>query len=355
MSAGWDINEKSIPQNWVKLAVMRNVHLLIADLFLPETFADEVCAGLQLPALEKMLARGRWTNPVTDCSMEDVLCGMFGVDALAPVSAAFDGLGEGCWLRADPVYMRLQREQVVMLPNGKISADEAMQFCASLNEHFTGQGVEFLAPHPARWYLRMNESPDITTVPISQAAGCSIHGNLPKGADAGRWNQLFNEIQMLLFAHPLNEAREARGEAPVNSVWFWGNGEAGQAKSICERISSDQVLVEMLAAAADIPFSDWRSVWREEDQLLVWTGLRTALQRGDLAAWRDALQQFETGYAQPIWRSLRDGKIASLRIDILGGDSLQQLRLARFDAWAFWRRSKRLPDYSLTIKPAVAR
>ena len=36
----------------VKLAVMKNVHLVVADLFLPKEFAAEVCAGLQLPALE---------------------------------------------------------------------------------------------------------------------------------------------------------------------------------------------------------------------------------------------------------------------------------------------------------------
>jgi len=42
-----------------KLAAMRNVHLVICDLFLPKEFAAEVCAGLRLPALEKMLARGQ--------------------------------------------------------------------------------------------------------------------------------------------------------------------------------------------------------------------------------------------------------------------------------------------------------
>jgi len=43
----------------------------------------------------------------------------------------------------------------------------------------------------------------------------------PKGVEALHWHQLFNEIQMLLFSHPVNEAREVRGELPVNSVWLW--------------------------------------------------------------------------------------------------------------------------------------
>lgn len=331
---------------------MKNIHLLIADLFLPKDFAAEVCAGLRLPALEKMLARGRSEMQQT-VPLEQALCGMFGLPeraAAAPISAEFDGLGEGFWLRADPVHVRLQREQAVLLPNVVVSADEAMQLCASLNAHFAGQCMEFFAPHPARWYVRLAGLPEITTVPLSQAAGRNIHGNLPTGTDARRWHQLFNEIQMLLFAHPLNEVREARGDMPINSVWFWGNGEDARVQSTYDSASSDEILTEMLAAAAKVPFSSWSEQWcveaGEGQQLLVWTGLRDALQRGDLAAWRSALQDFETGYAQPLWQALRGGKIAQLRIDILGGDSLRQLHLTRGDAWAVWRRGKCLADYS---------
>lgn len=209
--------------------------------------------------------------------------------------------------------------------------------------------MEFFAPQPNRWYLRLEQSPDICTIPLSQAAGRNIHGNLPTGADARRWHQVFNEIQMLLFAHPLNEERSARGEVPINSVWLWGQGEAATVQRRYDSASSDEVLVEMLAAVADIPFLAWPECWqgRGNEQLLVWTGLRGALQRGDLAAWRDALQAFETGYAQPLWQALRRGEIAQLQLDVLGGDSVWQIGLTRGDAWAFWRKGKKLADYSV--------
>lgn len=331
---------------------MKNVHLVIADLFLPEDFAAEVCAGLHLPALEKILARGR-AESQRAVSLEAALCGLFDVPGapVAGISAVFDGLGEGCWLRADPVHVRLQREQVVLLPDVQVSPDEARQLCASLNEHFAGQGMEFFAPHPQRWYVKLAELPDIATVPLSQAAGHNIHGNLPAGAEARRWHQLFNEVQMLLFAHPLNAAREARGAVPVNSVWFWGNG-GGDIAPRCayDSVSSDEVLVQMLASAAGVQFADWPTSWRSEAggdrQLLAWTGLRSALRRGDLAAWRQALVDFEKDYAQPLWQALRSGKIARLQVDIFGGDTLRQSYLTRGDAWAVWRRAKRLPEYS---------
>ena len=191
-----------------KLAAMKSIHLVITDLFLPNDLAAEICSGLHLPALEKMLARGAsmGSDPSTSsgrtgegASLEDLLCKIFGVpcqpDApIAPVSALFDGLGEGCWLRADPVHLRLQRDQLVLLPNVEVSAGEATQLCFALNEHFAGQGMEFFAPHPQRWYVRLDRLPDIKTVPLSQAAGRNVNGLLPKGAGAMRWHQLFNEI-----------------------------------------------------------------------------------------------------------------------------------------------------------------
>ncbi|MDO8261945.1 MAG: hypothetical protein Q7T21_01835 [Gallionella sp.] len=359
---------------------MKSVHLVITDLFLPNDIVAEVCAGLHLPALEKMLARGVSTKPLIlspsassgqaprsgvegsgrtgeGGSLEALLCVMFGVPCkpdvpIAPISALFDGLGEGCWLRADPTHLRLQRDQLVLLPNVEVSADEVGQLCYALNEHFAGQGMEFFAPHPQRWYVRLDRLPDIETVPLSQAAGRNVHNLLPKGAEALRWHRLFNEIQMLLFAHPVNEAREARGELPINSLWFWGGGCGVNStlQKTYDCVSSDEVLAGMFASAAGIPFSSWPKQWHDEDvgrQLLVWSGLRRALQQGDLGAWRAALQDFETGYAQPLWQALRAGKILQLQVDILGGDRARRLLLNRADAWAFWRRSKPLAGCSM--------
>lgn len=336
---------------------MKSVHLVIPDLFLPKDIAAEACSDMCLPALEKLLGRGR-SEILEPVLLENHLCGLFGVpgrgDApIAAISAVFDGLGEGCWLRADPVHLRLQRDQMLLLPNHGINADEAGQMCAFLNEHFAGKGMEFFAPHPLRWYVRFDRVPDIKTAPLSQAYGRNVRGLLPRGAEGTRWHQMFNEIQMLLFAHPLNEAREARGELTINSVWLWGaGGPVGVLQKTYNSVSSDDVLSEMFAAAAGAPFAGWPAQWLDEPgdgrQLLVWTGLRSALQRGDLAAWRAALQGFETGYAQPLLQGLRTGKIAQLQMDIPGGDSIRRVSLSRGDVWAFWRRIGRLPGYSLT-------
>ena len=132
------------------------------------------------------------------------------------ISAAFDGLAAGCWLRADSVNLSLQRDQL-LLASVQAGSEEAAALCASLNAHFAGQDIEFFAPHPRRWYMRLDALPRIITTPLSEVVGGDVRRALPTGEDAARWHRLFNEIQMLLHAHPLNEAREARGELPINS------------------------------------------------------------------------------------------------------------------------------------------
>lgn len=336
---------------------MKSVHLVIPDLFLPGDFAAEVLAGLALPCLQKMLGRGQGEilEPV---QLETLLCKIFGIPVLndapiAAVSAAFDGLAAGCWLRADPVHLRLQRDQMLLLPVTEINAEEAGQMCASLNEHFAGQGMEFFAPHPQRWYVRLDALPAIRTLPVAQLIGRDVRRALPTGEDAPRWHQLINEMQMLLHAHPLNENRAERGILEINSLSLWGAGDSSSLRleQVCDHASSDDLLVEMLARAAGIPFSAWSGQWQDANidgrQLLVWTGLRSALQNGDLATWRNAIQDFESGYAQPLWQALRDGKIAQLRLDILSAEGVRRVILTRGDAWSFWRRTRCLAEYSL--------
>jgi hypothetical protein len=212
--------------------------------------------------------------------------------------------------------------------------------------------MRFFAPHPQRWYVQLDTLPSIQTIPLSAVLGTNVRYALPTGADAIRWHQLSNEIQMLLFEHPLNQTREARGKLPVNSVWLWGVGNSGSL--VCEnyeQVSSDEVLVEMLANSSSVPFSAWSAQWNEagsdDRQLLVWTGLSLALQKGDLAAWRSALQDFEAGYVQPLWHALNVGKLTQLQIDIMGESSMSCWQLKRGDTWAFWRRVRKLEKYSL--------
>jgi hypothetical protein len=170
---------------------MNHLHLLIPNLFPPQEIAAEVCAGLQLPALEKILARGSAsTSPAQ--TLEDWLCVAFGAQSVAPVRAAADGVevGAAYWLCADPVNLQLQRAQMLVLPDVMQSQEDAAALCARLNEHFAGMGFHFVAPHPQRWYVQLEAEPQMVTSPLQQVAWCDAMFHQPQGTDALRWQRI---------------------------------------------------------------------------------------------------------------------------------------------------------------------
>lgn len=345
--------EREAPDD--KLPAMNSVHLVIPDLFLPQEIAAEACAGLALPALETLLARAQPESGAAE-SLEAWLCTVFGVagQAIAPVCLRADGLepGEFYWLRADPVYLSLQRDQLILHPQVQLAADEAVQLCASLNAHFAADNLRFFAPHPQRWYLRLDGVPDMSTRPLAQVEGCNVFEYLPQGQDALYWHGVFNEIQMLLYEHEVNQAREARGELPINSVWLWGGGcAAGELARPYTMMYGDSDLASAFAQAAGIPHAllpeDATQCDAEGDMLIVVEVLRRAHQQGDLHAWRAGLQRVEQCCAKPLLDALRSGRIARLTLEIPQAGAARRLVLSRGAAWKLWQRPRPLASYAV--------
>ena len=330
-----------------------NCHVVVADLFLPADIAGEACAGLDLPALESLLARAQ-AAALTEDTLEEWLCRAFGVSdqAIAPVTLQSDGIPpEGYyWLRADPVHIQMQRDKMILHPEVTLTADEAAQLCASLNTHFAGHGLHFFAPRPQRWYLRLDSAPNMGTHTLAQVAGKNVHRHLPQGPDALRWHQIFNEIQMLFYDHAVNVARAERGGLPVNSVWFWGGGQATREWSQpFAEIITDNPLAEAFAQAAGIPCialpDDMNRIGQSDNQLIVWDGLRRALQRGELHAWRDAVLRFELSCVA-LKRALRAGRLSQLTFDVLNAGDARSFVSTRTASWKLWRVTKPLAYYS---------
>jgi hypothetical protein len=83
------------------------------------------------------------------------------------------------------------------------------------------------------------------------------------------------EAQMTLHGHPLNAAREAAGQRPINSVWFWGCG-AMPTRALPASLSLDASL---------------RSTWIQ----------------GDWAGWAEAWRAIDDQHLRPLLPRLRDG------------------------------------------------
>lgn len=130
------------------------------------------------------------------------------------------------WLYAAPVHLVLQRDsfslsEPVPLP---LENDEITALTHSLNQHFQADNMQFFW-HENVWFLKLKTNPNIQTCLPNVAINQDIAQYLPTGAGAMQWAKFQNELQMLLFSHPVNAAREAKRLPLINSIWCYGGGE----------------------------------------------------------------------------------------------------------------------------------
>jgi hypothetical protein len=284
----------------------------------------------------------------------------------APPSAALSLLGEGgepgasAWLRADPVHMRVDRDQLLIDAQSAASLnhDDAAMLLAMLNAHFAHDGMLFRATVPQHWYVQAGQSLDATFTPLREAEGRNADSVRPTGADALAWQRNANEAQMLLHEHPVNIAREARGENAINSVWFWGAGALPPPPQFRFRqVWSDEPVARGLALLASIPVAAAplsAAHWLERETasgdagryLVVLDTLReTARERG-IDAWRSALTDFERLWFQPLLDALRSDSIGMLTLHALTPHCAVSAETIRGDLVKFWRRTKPLAAYA---------
>jgi hypothetical protein len=160
-----------------------------------------------------------------------------------------------------------------------------------------------------------------------------------------RWHRVFNEVQMLLYEHPVNQAREARGELAINSVWFWGGGIDAEVERNFVLTCGENELLQSFASVAGVEHQTaFPEIWPEGDSLCVWEGLSVAIQRGDLYGWRESLQHLDTEWLKVLLEVLAGGRVDSL---ILHVPQARQYELTRSELRKFWRRPRNLAQFSL--------
>lgn len=324
--------------------------LLFPGLLWPAAAGDEPYRQARAPALELALGRARIAGAAGGTLAWLARQWQLGD---APPWGALSLLGDGgtpdahFWMRADPVHLRVHRDHLVLADATAfaIAQTEAHAITDALNAHFAGDGFAFHPLRPDRWYLRVAAPPRLRTTPLAEVAGRDIEGRLPAGDDALAWHRHVNEIQMLLHALPANEARETRGELPVNSVWPWGGGVLPQGlPRPFEVIACDDPVIAGLALASG---ADQRPAAAGLDAMLP-TPPRNALvvddtfaaatRYGDLTAWQQALARSDAAWIAPALDALRAGRLAGLDLVLGGGDRMLTASLTRGELRRFWRR-----------------
>lgn len=338
--------------------------LLIPHLWWSRGAGDDAYRELRLPHLQRFMACAR-REAFTALGWEAWLCQAFEVERqvdwpIAPLTLMVDGIdpGDAYWLRADPVHLRAHRDRLLLADSSvlQLRHDEAFALVAALNRHFAEDGLQFTAPHAERWYLRLDRGPGIETLTIDEAAGGFIDGCLPAGASAMQWHRLLNEAQMLLHDAAVNEAREARGALPANGVWLWGGGyRTAVPGRHFSSVVADEPLAIALAASADIASESlpaaaapWLHAQRksaENHVLIVLDGLTGPSRRGDLDAWRAALETLDARWIDPLVEALKRGQLTGCALVAPGSTGCERFELSRGDLYRFWRRTHSVAHY----------
>ncbi len=316
----------------------------------PATLADALPSAGPFPVLEALLGRsGR--RPAARADGEGLLCALAepppSVGAL--LALGFGVEGERVCYRAAPTHLRPDRDRLLLFAGDALnpSADEAAQIARDFNRLFSEDGLELQA-EDGEWLLIADAAPGPDLPPLSAVAGRYLDTVIPNEAAARPWRKLLNEVQMFLHDHPVNAARQASGELPVNGLWFWGGGrrnDLGVDLSI-RRIHGDDPLVRGLTRgssgvehAPGLPAA--RSLAESGAAVFVWPDAERALLGGDAEAWLGALQRFEHEYAG----ILRDVVFQyGGRVELRTGNGWTHL-IGPGDRWRFWRRPRSLRDW----------
>lgn len=294
-----------------------------------------------MPGLQRILARGKWH--AGEASLANALCLAFGIphqqdSPLAPITARHDGINTdvGYWLRADPVHLQIHMRGTSLLDAYQVGlgAEESSALASSLMPLFRDAGWHLLAPTATRWYAHPAHALNLHTTPLDEAASRHINSALPTGPDAPQVMRLINDTQIILHAHPVNKAREARGLAPINSLWLWGGGLLAKPARGFQHVLADQVEALALARFTASPHAPGPArladVPRAASSLVV-------LHEFPADADATAARRLDTDWFQPLLQALRLGHVRHVTLTLTGPEG-GCVRLSWTDAWRFWRK-----------------
>jgi hypothetical protein len=324
------------------------------ELVVPGLFEKK--SSIRLRGLELLLARGRrkregpepkrlepWLRDAFSLGDKAIPAG-----ALSLIAANRDP-GSDSWLRADPVHLRVMRDHVIVVPPEAltISQAEADAFCATLNQHFTG-AMQVVPLDPRRWVARLfGREIELEDVPALQVAGRQ------RPPSRGRDLEV-SEIQMVLHAHAANEAREARGEPTINSLWLWGAGRAGKPTSPWASVLADEPLAMGLALLARTRYrslhpgaAQWlQSAPEDGRHLVLLDALRAPVLLGDEDRYHTALTALEKDWFAPLVAALRAGRVGMITLHVPDGAEAVSFEAIRGDLRRFWRMAKPIEHYA---------
>jgi len=303
--------------------------------------------------LSAWLSRARISNyevSLTEQAITDFL-GMTDGTAV-PVAALsyLQDFGEppgGACMRADPVHLRADSSGLILFDatTFELNEDDSQALAQAVDAHLAAVGWHLRHGPCQRWYLLGDAGePVLNTLALPKWRGAPVPATPFAGKEAVAWTARLNEIQMLLYNHPVNQARATRSEIIINSIWPWGEGTlTARVAPAGVQLSADNVCargaVRWCGLAASEPLEDTAACLARlasgEPLLLLLESCRVAAAYGNFDHWQRAVACLEKHWFAPLLAALKAGRLDRLELWPLNG---KRYRLERRQLRYFWRR-----------------
>ncbi|MDD5333119.1 MAG: phosphoglycerate mutase [Rhodoferax sp.] len=270
------------------------MHLLIPFAFCSSEGCATALRSLKLPQLEKLLARLA-PGPLDQGDLfslspphERALARALGLPvadgmiAWAALDARQSRSAGGAWGFITPCHWQVGSKHVVM--SGSILPDfpepESQALLAAMQPYFEEDGISLHYQQASTWLAHGELFDGLASASLDRVAGRQVAGWLPPTSNAAKLLRLQSEMQMLLYNHPVNDARAARGAVPVNSFWLSGTGALPQPPQPAAADPAPQVVNSLREAALNEDWAAWAQAWTALDATECATLLK-ALAQGD--------------------------------------------------------------------------
>ncbi len=240
----------------------------------------EACAPivqrLRLPNLQKLLRRLRpramdrgevsTFSPPHERALARVL-GLPVRDGQIPWAAWHAHPAAGAWGFVSPCHWVMGQNEVTMSATALADFPEAESraLLSGMQSLFAEDGIELMYDQPHRWLARGALLEGMVSAALDRAAGRAVQDWLARGAGAPQWRRLQTEVQMLLYHDGVNDARQARAVAPVNSFWLSGTGALDPGTPEPTPGNAVTLANELREAALQEDWVAWARAWQVVD------------------------------------------------------------------------------------------
>ncbi len=352
---------------------MRMAHIsLVLPFALPAPeFASDLIRALDAPALAALLSRhaGAARHPLEGAARvlphELWIARALGLaQGLAPAfgAAAMRGLGldpgTGTWFVVNPAHIQIAHSHLMLgdVRQLDLRDDEARALFDAAREAADYAGHALAYGDAGTWFLGADDWDELHTASPDAAVGMNLTDWMPSGAPARALRKLQNEVQMAWHTHPVNAARERRGQAAVNGFWPWAG--ASIATEHTQRLlaqASGKPAARPRVAAFEAP--GWLTALAEpalrlgsleavvaaaagaqEDLLIACGNVAAPAIAADWAGWLAEMERLEAGLFAPLHEAVARGRIKRLRLVLSHRDGHLDLLTTTMAQRKFWRR-----------------